>query len=150
MTNQIEKSKKLQENISAEDLKKQIAEGKLSDLEDRVPELIPHKALESDNPNNLDNINKNNNLTPDKTKEELADIYINTLENQENHPNYSQNPDDKQKKIWNEVENMYNTKNWFVSEEEAAKIKQIADINRQKSNDKLMNMLPEWLQKLVK
>lgn len=132
MTNQKENLENLiDKNISAQELQKQIAESKISALNDKIAEI--NKPENSDNINNLEN--KNSLTSTHETQDWLADIYLDVQKNQASEKSIT-----KSKNSWNKDLDIY-TIDGFATQEQADQIKLQADVNRQKSSDKVESMV---------
>ena len=132
MKNQKENLENLiDKDISVQELQKQIAESKISSLNDKIAEI--NKSENSDNINNLEN--KNNLTSTHEAQDWLADIYLDIHKNQtpEKYTIKSNNS-------WNKGLDIY-TIDGFATQEQADQIKLQADANRQKSSDKVQTMV---------
>lgn len=135
MTNQKENLENLiDKNISAQELQKQIAESKISALNDKIAEI--NKPDNSDNINNLEN--KNSLTSTHEAQDWLADIYLDVQKNQASDKSIT-----KSKNSWNKELDIY-TIDGFATQEQADQIKIQADANRQKSSDKVESMI-DWM-----
>ncbi len=140
MTNQIEKEESLENIIDPNKLKNDILTDRLATLDREIPKPNQSEYITDIYQNNT---NKNDSLTRVEDRLTwLTDKIYNPeqIYEQSSTNNWTYKKPEKA---------IYYEGNWFVWTEEATRIWLIANANRKSSEAKVMDMLPDWLQKLV-